>query len=210
MVSLADLPEIIPIIDLKGFVMYPGLDIGFAINNRKAFQAIDRAKSTDLHLVGVVQKNNNNNEYYEVGCAVQVKEVCCDDKLYMARLQGFSRFRLIETMEGFEPIIRGTVKWAEFENDLKMIDFVENFDRDKFIEVAKSHFKLIKQNIDLDDVYPVSDVFLIDFVAMNGNFTTAESQALLEQKKYIDRQDAIIKLIAMEQASSKFQSTKCQ
>lgn len=209
MVTLADLPEIIPIINIEGLVMYPGVNIKFGATNEDTVRVIKHVKSTDSNIVGFVNKNKVNDEYFEVGCAVKIEEVTEKPDFLDIQMNGFSRFRLVDTFEGFLPIVRGSVKWDEFEQDLNRCQSIENFDKRNFIGFAKRHFKSLNSEIELDEMN-ASDEFLIDFVAIFGGFTTAERQALLEQKTLLDRQDAIITLIEIDCAKSKFKPMQDQ
>lgn len=209
MVALADLPEIIPILYIEGLVMYPGIDIKFGATNEDTRRVIKHVKSTDANIVGLVNKNYVNDEYYKVGCAVKIEEVTEKPDFLDIQMNGFSRFRLVDTFEGFLPIVRGSVKWDEFEQDLNRCKSIENFDKQNFIGFAKRHFKSLKSEIDLDEMN-APDEFLIDFVAIFGGFSTAERQALLEQKTLLDRQEAIITLIKFECAESKFKPLQDQ
>lgn len=209
MIVTADLPDTIPIISLDIFALFPGLDCGFGIVDWRMLAMLDATSKTDFRLVGLIQNRGDEEDMYDVGCAAQILDMNSEKALkaiQTVRMKGLTRFRLVETITGFEPYARAKVKWDEFEADLTPPPpVIEGFNRRRFIKVAYAHLKKHDIHIDFEiDFDDPDDDFVINFVAFNGKFSTAERQALLECKTFVDRYEALMTLMAVESGGRKF------
>ena len=72
--------EKLPVIALRGLVMFPGTTIHFDVGREKSLNALQEAMNAERELVTVCQRDENTedpseNELYDVGCAVKVNQI---------------------------------------------------------------------------------------------------------------------------------------
>ncbi len=196
MVSLADLPNTIPIMEVAEFTLYPRSAVMFAIVRPTDIPLFERVSTTEQGVIGVIQPRDSKGTLYSVGCAAQIEGVDVqNDNVHSACLMGFSRFRLVRRISGFEPFSQAEVKWAEFAGDLEPESGCGMSDKAQFVELANRHFSAAGMAGFCSDFADSDDELLINFVAMHGKFSAADRQALLETRSLDERRAALVALM---------------
>lgn len=209
MVSLADLPELIPFLRVEDFVLYPNLKMTVNISDPAVQGMMETVCNTEPHLVGFLQYEETDDHLYDIGCAAQIEEIREYETGHLADVKGFARFRVLEMVSGFQPFARARVKWDEFEIDLKAAEPVKDFDKRQFIERSLRHFERGNGMTDLQEYGQSGEEFLINYVALCCQFSSAEKQALLESKTLFERHSALLALMDMQERAPT-QSTRFQ
>ena len=200
MYTLANLPDTIPLFPLTGALLFSRCRLPLYIFEPRYIALVQDCLKSEHRLIGMIQpKTDDEADLYRVGCAGRLASVMTvPGDRYAVVLQGVARFRLDTRIEGFVPYAKGHVRWAEFEMDLGETDSDAGLDRDRFIDSVERHFKIASIDCDPKSLTDLSDVMLVNTVAMYCKFTPADKQALLEISTLRERRIAVETLLAFD------------
>ncbi len=97
--------NILPLIAVKGLVVFPDMVLNFDVSGQKSVEALKTASLTDRRIFLVTRKENddesvNINNLYSLGVIAEVKQILkTPDKLTRVLIQGISRARLVSVSE---------------------------------------------------------------------------------------------------------------
>ena len=118
--NVTKIPEILPVLPLTGVFVFPKMLFPLEVSGTQSITLIDEAMAGD-RLIGVVllkqppacECSHQKEDYYSIGTSVAILRMAktADNKAQLL-LQGISRFRIIEFVEG-KPYLRARVENIE-------------------------------------------------------------------------------------------------
>ncbi len=196
--STEKIPAILPIVPLRGIVLYPGVLLPLAIARKKSIDAVNKALISDK-LVGFLAQENpsieepTKKDLYKVGCVGNVlKMLKFPDGTQRVLIQGIKRFKASQITE----------KDEYFEAKVKIL---KNKDVGKAVELealTRSLINYFKKFVSLIPDFPDEILSLIleikspdklaDMVSVHVNLDLKQRQELLET---VSVPDKLIKII---------------
>ncbi len=198
--SLADLPETIPLFPLPGALLLPRARLPLHIFEPRYLAMLDDCLKTPHRLIGMVQPLESGtpgqSRLHEIGCAGRLTQFSeTEDGRYMVTLSGVSRFRIRQETTGFSPYRRADVRWSDFGRDLGPEEEDVNFDRDAFLRLLSRYFVAADLQTDWESLEEADDELLINSLSMLCPFSLEEKQALLEAPELPDRRETLAALM---------------
>lgn len=199
-ISVADLPETIPVFPLPGALLLPRARLPLHIFEPRYLAMLEDALKTPHRLIGMVQPRevpgSKDRRLHKIGCAGRVSAFSeTEDGRYMVTLAGMSRFRITREVSGFTPYLRADVDWAGFDRDLGRTEQDPAFDRAKFLSLLRRFFEDQEMETDWDSLSEAEDELLINSLSMLCPFDAEDKQALLEAPSLSTRRETLVTLI---------------
>jgi len=194
----------IPIFPLKSVILLPGSFLPLNIFEKRYLNMIEDTLKTNLRLIGIVQPFIDNQESISsydsnIGCYGKiVKFEENDNKTYLIKLKGQSRFKIIGSNLSKRGYISSKVSTEDFQNDLKHENNINQFNlnNDKRLKmILKSYLRFKKLDSNWDYINNCSNFDLINQLAMICPFSSYEKQMLLESKSFDDRYILLISIL---------------
>ena len=202
--SVSDMPELLPILPLRGNVFFPGVITPITAGREKSIKLIKTAYK-NRQIIGIVAQKSisvedpDNSELYKVGTLAKVvKTLNMPDGSTMVILQGLDRFCL-EELTQTEPYWMGKVK--EYPDGAK--DLPENYMalaeavKDMYLRVLK-----MVPNIPADPSFAIQNIenpyFLLNYVAAHLDIAIKEKQKLLETNDFTKRANKVLSILSKE------------
>ncbi len=197
------LPKELPILPLKGTVIYPGLALPLIIGREKSIQLIDDALTGDK-IIGVVTQKDpkiedpNQDEMYSVGVAVSIlKMVRVSEKDIRVVVQGISRIK-IEQFVATDPYYRANIiQIAENEEDGIEIEALMINVKDVFRKVVELSSQVPSELTSMITNLK-SPGMLSDFVTSSLNIPIEEKQEILESVDVLQRLNRVTEILNRE------------
>ncbi len=205
--SVSEMPELLPILPLRGNVFFPGVILPITAVREKSVKLIKTAYK-NKQIIGIVaqktQKNiaiddPENGDLYKIGTMAKVvKTLNMPDGTTMVILQGLDRFCL-EELTQTEPYWFGKVK--EYPDKAK--DLPENYMA--IAEAVKdTYLRILKMtpNIPSDPSFAIQNIenpyFLLNYVAAHLDIGVSEKQKLLELNDFSKRANKVLSILNKE------------
>lgn len=202
--SVSDMPELLPILPLRGNVFFPGMITPITAGREKSIKLIKTAYK-NRQIIGIVAQKSisvedpDNSDLYKVGTLAKVvKTLNMPDGSTMVILQGLDRFCL-EELTQTEPYWMGKVK--EYPDGAK--DLPENYMalaeavKDMYLRVLK-----MVPNIPADPSFAIQNIenpyFLLNYVAAHLDIAIKEKQKLLETNDFTKRANKVLSILSKE------------
>lgn len=202
--SVSDMPELLPILPLRGNVFFPGVITPITAGREKSIKLIKTAYKS-RQIIGIVAQKSisvedpDNSDLYKVGTLAKVvKTLNMPDGSTMVILQGLDRFCL-EELTQTEPYWMGKVK--EYPDGAK--DLPENYMalaeavKDMYLRVLK-----MVPNIPADPSFAIQNIenpyFLLNYVAAHLDIAIKEKQKLLETNDFTKRANKVLSILSKE------------
>jgi Lon protease-like protein len=200
MTKSSDLPDIVPIFPLPGVLLLPRSRLPLHLFEPRYLAMFDDALKTPGRLIGMIQPNKVPGRagpgLHTIGCAGRITQFSeNEDGRYMVTLAGFSRFRLLEEVEGFPPYRRARVSWTGFERDQGPEEADAAFDREAFLGTLAKYFDAEDLQTDWESLKEADDELLINSLSMLLGFEPEDKQALLEAPSLSTRRETLLTLI---------------
>jgi len=194
-------PGVIPIMPLFNVAVYPRMMFPMEVSGEQAIQLVDEAMSTDRVMGLLLAKTPpqeaklERSHFHDIGTsAVILKMAKIGDNKAQLLVQGISRFRVIEFIEG-KPYIRARVETLEdrggmdLEVEALMANLVSLFDRIvKLSPFLPQEFGAMAKNISEPGI-------LADIIASVINVTMEEKQKILEALDVKERLQEVTRLV---------------
>ena len=196
-----DLPEVIPVFPLPGALLLPRSRLPLHLFEPRYLAMFDDALKTPERLIGMIQpsKTTSGDEappLHTIGCVGRITQFSeTEDGRYMITLSGFSRFRILEEMDGFTPYRKTRVSWTGFERDIGPADVDVTFERRKFLKLLSRYFRARELEADWDTLKEADDELLINSLSMLLGFEPEDKQALLEAPSLSTRRETLVTLL---------------
>lgn len=200
MISVADLPDTLPVFPLPGALLLPRSRLPLHIFEPRYLAMLEDALKTPHRLIGMIQPRQVpggvETKLHCIGCAGRVTAFSeTEDGRYMITLTGMSRYRIMREVTGFCPYIRADVRWDGFERDLGRGEQDAGFCRDAFMLMLGRYFREMKLSTDWDSLKEADDELLINSLSMLCPFEPEDKQALLEAPTLANRRETLVTLI---------------
>lgn len=192
-----DLPGRLALFPLSGAVLMPRARIPLHVFEPRYLQMLDDTLKTDHRLIGLIQPEGDG--LAAIGCAGRVVAFSeTDDGRQMISLQAVSRFRLVETQQGFTPYLVGAVDWTSFARDRKGPEDDPQMDRESLFALLRRYMEAHGLSTDWNDASQAQDEALINSLCMVLPFSPSDRQALLESPTLTDRRELLQGLIEFD------------
>ncbi|MBD3307602.1 endopeptidase La [candidate division KSB3 bacterium] len=197
------LPKELPILPLKGTVIYPGLALPLIVGRERSIKLIDDALAEEKIIGTLTQKdpsveNPNQDELYSIGVAASIlKMVRVSEKDVRVVVQGISRIQVDRFVES-EPYYRAEISPLEdqdlegIEVDALMTNVKELFH--KVVELSPQ----VPSNLNTMISNLKAPGMLADFVTSSLNINTEEKQEILETIDVFDRLNRVTEILNRE------------
>ncbi len=198
------IPTELPILPLRGLVVYPGNAVPLTIGQPRSIRLVDDVVAQDLRLIGLVASRNPELEspapedLYSTGTVAAVHRMLrTPDGAIRLLVQGMMRFQVGEFVE-LEPYLKAKIELNPemIEEDLEVEAMARNA-RDQFERIADMIPSVPRELVDallsLED--PLETVYTI------ANFQRLEledAQELLELDSVSDKLHKLVGLLARE------------
>lgn len=189
-----DLPQRIALFPLDGAVLMPRTRLPLHIFEPRYLQMLEDTLKTDHRLIGIIQPEGEG--LASVGTAGRVVAFSeGDDGRMMISLKAISRFRVLDTQEGFAPYLHGEIDWSPFRRDLKGPERDPELDRDALFDALRRYMDAHELSTDWDAAARAEEETLVNSLAMMLPFSTGDKQALLETPSLRDRRELLQGLV---------------
>lgn len=194
---------VLPVIPLRGLVIFPGIPTSFEINNKKSIKALNAASSyNNTVFLSVMEKSSESEEMHlsVTGITAKIKQsLKLPDGNYRVLIDGKSRAEYTELIEG-EDFLKAKVL-------IKNVIVTDNGGikgealRREAILAFQDHIKLLPK-ISPEIVVSVQAItdpgMLADFIASNVLFDYRDKQQVLEETDPFRRLETLIQLLENE------------
>jgi Lon protease-like protein len=202
MMSILDLPKIIPLFPLSNFIIFPKTTVPLNIFEPRYIDMINDAMKSDKFIGMIQPKNSMNNEnlngLHNVGCLGKITRFEeTEDGRYMIDLKGLIRFKLIKKVNLNTKYIKYEVDFNNFYHDLnkKKEDLVFS-DLELIFKDLKTLFEKRGFVINWKDLEKQSLDEIINALAMASPFSLEEKQVLLEAEDLNVRKNKIAEILS--------------
>jgi hypothetical protein len=202
----SSLPEILPVFPLTGVLVFPGMILPLHIFEPRYRNMVEDALAGDA-VFGMIQPivpGHDNRplpgaesvspDLYGVGCAGYIERwEKLPDGRYVLDLRGMSRFRSESELpleRGYRRVKAGYQGFADSPDDASW-----RCDRSGLIVNLERYAAAHDLALQLDQVQSLSDVELVNLLAMSLPFHPSEKQALLEAAALEDRANVLRNLL---------------
>ncbi len=198
-----NIPEVVPVLPIKGGVVFPNLIVPLVITDDKSKKLIDEALKGERIILAVTQKDEHKenpdfSELYNVGTASLIlKMMRTSDGSVRVMIQGIKRVRIKEEVQK-EPYLKARIEPINeiVKDDFEVQALMRNLLKD-FVEIVKRvnylPAELAKVVTGIKDPSKLSD-----FIASYINFKIEEKQKVLEESDVEKRLKYILDLLVKE------------
>ncbi len=200
-VDFSDLPTTLPVFPLEGVLLLPGGILPLNIFEVRYLEMTDASLATH-RLVGMIQPkvesiSDDRPILYETGCAGRITAFSeTQDGRYLITLTGVCRFDIkqeISTKLRYRTVIPD---WNPYYKDFSGTED-QNIDRKRLFLALDGYFIKHQIKADWDAIKGMTNLQLINSMAMVCPFGAVEKQALLTADKTADRAATMISLLEM-------------
>ena len=198
-----ELPNIIPVLPLSNFIIFPKTTVPLNIFEPRYIEMIDESMKTNK-LIGMIQPKNTKNSQinipmlHEIGCLGKItsfKET--DDGRYMIDLKGIVRFKISKELKTNRQYRECEVDYETYLNDLNKKKEDLNFsDLELIFKELKSLFEKRGFIINWKALEKQSLDETINALAMASPFSLEEKQVLLEAISLNVRKNKIAEILS--------------
>lgn len=200
--SINELPDEIPLFPLPGALLLPKAKLPLNLFEPKYLAMLDDALKTENRLIGMIQPvtapegTKGIRKFHQIGCAGRIVSFNeTKDGRYLITLEGISRYRFKELVNGFSPYLKGKVSWESFSDDLERTKQDKKFNRLSFLEILARYFDAAQLSSDWSSLKDADEELLINSLAMLCPFDPEEKQALLEAPSLEYRRETLVTLM---------------
>ena len=195
----------LPVLPLRGIVVFPGIVTHFDVGRLKSAKAVDEAMRADQRIFLTAQKDLSvddpkKSDLYTVGTIAVIKQILRlpGDNMRIL-VEGQSRAEMVDCIQS-EPYLFARVEEIEVPTYNKSHSRVQALLRqahgayEQFVDLAAKNLQDgLLQVISSDDAG-----FVADFIGQNSSIPYPDKQKLLEQAHPVKRLELAVKLLAKE------------
>lgn len=195
----------LPVLPLRGIVVFPGIVTHFDVGRLKSAKAVDEAMRADQRIFLTAQKDLSvddpkRSDLYAVGTIAIIKQILRlpGDNMRIL-VEGESRAEMVDCIQS-EPYLFARVEEIEVPAYNKAHPRVQALLRqahgayEQFVDLAAKNLQDgLLQVISSDDAG-----FVADFIGQNSSIPYPDKQKLLEQAHPVKRLELAVKLLAKE------------
>lgn len=197
-----------PVIPLRGLVVFPEMMLHFDVGRKKSISALKHAMNSNQKVFLVAQRDAaidepNIDDLYSVGVICTIKQLVKIPNSDNVRVvvEGNERGALIAFSQ-FKPFIMGTI------DVLLPNDYVEADEDKAYIRAIKKEFELyasiipkISNDVKVNVISINDGARLCDFICSNSFIDYEEKQEILEAVEIIDRLTKLFVILKKENAT---------
>lgn len=193
-----------PILALRGIVVFPGQVVHFDIGRLKSALALEEAMKHDQTLILVPQKDIVDedpkvSDLYPVGTVVQVKQILkSQDNNIRVLVNGLYRAKITEVLQ-FAPYIRGQIEPID---EIKAGESIRNRAMRREANVLYENYLALMERpahgVQLRIITSEDSGFVADIIAQNSSFDYADKAKLLCQMNANRRLEKVVALLRQE------------
>ena len=196
-------PSVLPILPLRGLVVYPQTAVPLTIGQPRSIKLVDDALSSNRWIGLVTSKftekeNPNPSELYEYGTAAIIHRLFrAPDGTIRLLVQGIARFK-IKKFTQEKPYIMAEVKSApeKVEKGLKIEALTRNV-RDQFVSIAEMIPSIPRELV--ATINSLSDPMQVAYnIANLQRMELPQSEAILEMNSTADKLHALVGILTKE------------
>jgi len=201
---LARIPTEVPILPLRGLVVYPETAVPLSIGQPRSIRLVDDVLSEDDRLIGLLAATDPKNELpgpdelYQVGTIASVHRLFrAPDATIRLLVQGITRFR-VRQFTGEEPYLKAEVELIPVQDDRNLeIDALTRQARDQFASITNLvpsvPKELVEAVMSLDD--PLQVIYTI---ANFQRLDLEDAQELLELNTVSEKLHKLVNFLTRE------------
>lgn len=202
--TVADMPEQLPILPLRGNVFFPGVVLPITAGRDKSVQLIKTAYK-NKQIIGIVAQRSvatddpTDEDLYRYGTLARVlKTLNMPDGTTMVILQGLDRF-LLEQIVETEPYWVGKVNSApdSARNTSENSEAIAEALRDTYLRLLK-----MTPNVPSDPAFAIRNIetpyFLLNYIAAHLDIEVSDKQQLLEINSFTKRANKVLEHLSKE------------
>jgi Lon protease-like protein len=197
------LPKALRVLPVSDGVLFPRGILELALQEPHDIELINDAMGSD-RLIGVVQSNEDDGSvsestFYRTGCLGRVKQFTDEeDGTYAIKLRGLLRFAITKELRVASSYRQCRVDFEPFIRDLPTQRELDAVNREAVLNTLDRFIAAYPQRIDWDAIHEASNEILVNGLAIQGPFSRAEKQALLEAHDLEARAEILISLLEFE------------
>lgn len=207
-INLTNFDEI-PVVPLRGLVVYPHTTLHFDVGRKKSINALDAAMETNQLIFLVAQKdsgieNPNIDDVYDVGVICKIKQMIklpTNKSIQRVIVEGVERAQVVTLFseDGYFKAVVDKFDKIELEQTPEISAYVRAVKKE--YETYASMFKklsneVVSKIIGSDDIDELSD-----FICENSFFSFQDKQEMLEEPNACERIKKLLVLLKKETAS---------
>ncbi|MFO8037765.1 MAG: endopeptidase La [Anaerolineales bacterium] len=202
--QLEKIPEEIPILPLRGLVVYPETAVPLTVGQPRSIRLIDDVVSKDDRLIGLVASKDPQNEkpgpedLYRVGTVANVHRLFrAPDGTIRLLVQGIKRFNLLEITEE-EPYLKGKIELdsSQVEKSIEVDALVREV-QDQFREITEMVSSIPQELVEA--VMSLEDPLQIVYTIANfQRMDLEDAQELLELNTIYDKLRKLVSFLTRE------------
>ncbi len=196
--SMAEVPDSLPILALRNTVLFPGVVLPITVGRDASLKLVKDAFAGD-RLVGVVAQRSSDIEdpesgdLYDIGTVASIlKLIKMPDGSKSIVIQGKRRFRIEEYLE-VDPYFKARVNPIDEQMEVDDIELTARIRSIKELAIQIVH---MSPNLPSEAAFAIQNIesptFLIHFIASNLQVEVEDKQKLLETISLIDRADQVM------------------
>jgi ATP-dependent Lon protease len=202
--QLEKIPDEIPILPLRGLVVYPETAVPLTVGQPRSIRLIDDVVSNDDRLIGLVASKDPQNEkpgpedLYRVGTVANVHRLFrAPDGTIRLLVQGIKRFNLLEITEE-EPYLKGKIELdsSQVEKSIEVEALVREV-QDQFQEITEMVSSIPQELVEA--VMTLEDPLQIVYTIANfQRMDLEDAQELLEIDTIYEKLRKLVSFLTRE------------
>lgn len=199
------LPAVMPILALRGLVLFPNMVLHFDVAREKSVQALSEAMSGNRTILLVTQRDVRVDEpaakdLYKVGVVAEVRQIVrAQGESLRVVVEGKYRGKLIDMVEE-APFYKGLVEEYPLRAkiaDHSLCDALMRTVKDLFDEYCTLIPKMPK-DFTMGVMVSEDPIYVSEFIAGNVQFRYEDKQAVLEESSAVKRLEIIAHILEQE------------
>jgi len=197
------LPKALRVLPVSIGVLFPRGILRVGVQEPRDIELVNDAMRSD-RLIGVVQSNDDDGSiseptFYRTGCLGRLKQFTDEeDGSYSIKLRGLLRFAITKELRAATSYRQCGVDFEPFIGDLPTQREQDAVNREAILNTLDRFIAACPQRIDWDAIHEASNEILVNGLAIQGPFSRAEKQALLEAHDLKTRAEILISLLEFE------------
>ena len=196
-------PDELPILPLRGVVVYPQTGVPLTIGQPRSIRLVDEAVA-GTRLVGLVASKNadlenpNPEDLYSVGTIATIHRLFrAPDGTIRILIQGMARFRVVEFTQT-DPYLKAKIElYPEIQETGLEVDALARNARDQFVHIAEMIPSIPRELV--TSVSSIEDALQITYTIANFQRMDMDAaQAILELDKVTDKLHKLISILTRE------------
>jgi ATP-dependent Lon protease len=198
-----NIPEVLPILPLRGVVVYPQTAVPLTVGQQRSIRLVDDAVASD-RLIGLVAakdpelENPGPDDLYTVGTVATIHRLFrAPDGTIRLLIQGLARFRLVDFIQT-EPYLKARLQLIPETSETGLeIDALARNARDQFAHIAEMIPSIPRELV--NSVTILEDSLATVYTIANfQRMDLTDAQAILELDKVSEKLHKLVSILTRE------------